>query len=123
MKNKLIFSETPCSRSNSPTASKLLPVFQVRLSAGLTLQMRTSCAPSRRSQTCDPVSAKIKPPLSPPDFYCGKSSQKAKDDEVHVSDGLAKLHEVAELMTEEELQQKAEEAKQAVVDAKNNPHK
>ncbi|WP_459176994.1 hypothetical protein [Ewingella americana] len=50
------------------------------------------------------------------------SEKKTKADEVHISDGLAKLHEVAELMTEEELQQKAEEAKQAVEDAKKNPH-
>lgn len=48
------------------------------------------------------------------------SDNKTKADEVHISDGLAKLHEVAELMTEEELQQKADEAKQAVEDAKNN---
>jgi len=51
------------------------------------------------------------------------SDNKTKADEVHISDGLAKLHEVAEMMTEEELQQKAEEAKQAVEDAKNNRHK
>ncbi|GAB2927843.1 hypothetical protein [Hafnia psychrotolerans] len=48
------------------------------------------------------------------------SDNKTKADAVHISDGLAKLHEVAELMTEEELQQKADEAKQAVEDAKNN---
>ena len=52
-----------------------------------------------------------------------KSENKTKADEVHISDGLAKLHEVAEQMTEEELQQKAEEAKQAVEEAKKNSHK
>ncbi|MES4613474.1 MAG: hypothetical protein ACTH8P_10865 [Ewingella sp.] len=52
-----------------------------------------------------------------------KSENKTKADEVHISDGLAKLHEVAEQMTEEELQQKAEEAKQAVEEAKKNRHK
>ena len=52
-----------------------------------------------------------------------QSEKKTKADEVHISDGLAKLHEVAEQMTEEELQQKAEEAKQAVEEAKKNRHK
>ncbi|KFC80936.1 hypothetical protein [Ewingella americana] len=52
-----------------------------------------------------------------------QSEKKTQADEVHISDGLAKLHEVAEQMTEEELQQKAEEAKQAVEDAKKNRHK
>lgn len=51
-----------------------------------------------------------------------KTDNKTKADEVHISDGLAKLHEVAEQMTEEELQQKAEEAKQAVEEAKKNRH-
>ncbi|MCC3717621.1 hypothetical protein LLS47_06690 [Rouxiella badensis] len=50
------------------------------------------------------------------------SESKTKADDVHVSDGLAKLHEVAEQLTEEELHQLAEEAKQAAEKAKKNPH-
>ncbi|WP_411704384.1 hypothetical protein [Edaphovirga cremea] len=41
-----------------------------------------------------------------------------ENQEVRVSDGLAKMHEAANLLTEEEIKQKAEEAKQAVEDAK-----
>jgi len=52
-----------------------------------------------------------------------QSEKKTKADEGHISDGLAKLHEVAEQMAEEELQQKAEESKHAVEDAKKNRHK
>ncbi|WP_167459629.1 hypothetical protein [Rahnella variigena] len=47
---------------------------------------------------------------------------KSKADDVHVSDGLGELLEVSEQLTEEEIQKAAEEAKQAVADAKNQKH-
>ncbi|WP_192938111.1 hypothetical protein [Rahnella sikkimica] len=47
---------------------------------------------------------------------------KSKADEVHVSDGLAELIEAAELLTEEEIEKAAEQAKKAVEDAKNQKH-
>ena len=43
---------------------------------------------------------------------------KSKADEVHVSHGLGELFEVSEQLTEEEFDKAAEEAKQAVEDAK-----
>jgi len=42
---------------------------------------------------------------------------KTKADEVHISDGFAKMHKVAEKLTEEELNQIAEDAKKAAEDA------
>ncbi|EIC84728.1 hypothetical protein [Serratia sp. M24T3] len=50
------------------------------------------------------------------------SENKTKADDVHVSDGLAEMHKVAEQLTEEELHKIAEEARKAAEDAKNNPH-
>ncbi|NMC22898.1 MAG: hypothetical protein GYA32_03975 [Serratia sp.] len=47
---------------------------------------------------------------------------KSKADDVHVSDGLAELFAVSEQLTDEEIQKAAEEAKQAVEDAKNQQH-
>ena len=47
---------------------------------------------------------------------------KSKADEVHVSDGLGELFEVSEQLTEEEIEKAAEEAKQAVEDAKKQKH-
>ncbi|MCG8709136.1 hypothetical protein JHU04_002370 [Brenneria sp. 4F2] len=43
--------------------------------------------------------------------------------EVSVSDGLAKMHEAADKLTEEEVAALAEEAKQAVMDAKKEAEK
>jgi len=50
------------------------------------------------------------------------SENKTKADDVHVSDGLAKLHKVAEQLTEDELNRLAEEARMAAEKAKKNPH-
>lgn len=47
---------------------------------------------------------------------------KSKADEVHVSDGLGELIQAAELLTKEEIEKAAEEAKKAVEDAKNQKH-
>ncbi|MBU9808881.1 hypothetical protein J1781_01710 [Rahnella sp. C60] len=47
---------------------------------------------------------------------------KSKADEVHVSDGLGELFEVSEQLTEEEIEKAAEEARQAVEDAKKQKH-
>lgn len=51
------------------------------------------------------------------------SENKTKADEVHVSDGLAELHEVAEELTEEEVQKIADRARKAAEDAKNSPQR
>jgi len=47
---------------------------------------------------------------------------KSKADEVHVSDGLGELLEVADQLTKEEIEKAAEGAKQAVEDAKKQKH-
>jgi len=47
---------------------------------------------------------------------------KSKADDVHISDGLGELIQVSEQLTEEELERAAEEAKQAVEDAKKQNH-
>ncbi|QLK61787.1 hypothetical protein GE278_13835 [Enterobacteriaceae bacterium Kacie_13] len=47
---------------------------------------------------------------------------KSKADDVHVSDGLAELIEVSEQLTEEEIEKAAQEARQAVEDAKKQKH-
>ncbi len=50
------------------------------------------------------------------------SENRTKADDVHISDGLAELHQVAEQLTEEEVHQIAEEAKKAAEDAKKKPN-
>lgn len=50
------------------------------------------------------------------------SENKSKADETHVSDGLAELLEASEQLTKEEIEKAAEEARQAVEDAKNQKH-
>ncbi|CAM3595106.1 MULTISPECIES: hypothetical protein [Rahnella] len=47
---------------------------------------------------------------------------KSKADDVHISDGLGELIQVSEQLTEEEIERAAEEAKQAVEDAKKQNH-
>lgn len=51
-----------------------------------------------------------------------ESENRTKAEDVHISDGLAKLHKVAEQLTEDELNRLAEEAKKAAEDARKNPH-
>lgn len=51
------------------------------------------------------------------------NENKTKADDVHVSDGLAEMHEAAEQLTEEEVQQIAEQARKAAEEAKKNPYK
>ncbi|WAS99649.1 hypothetical protein [Rouxiella chamberiensis] len=46
---------------------------------------------------------------------------KTKADEVHVSDGLAELHKVAEQLTPEELNELADAARKAAEEAKKHP--
>ncbi|MEG3135402.1 hypothetical protein SC206_17725 [Rouxiella sp. T17] len=50
-----------------------------------------------------------------------QGDNKTKADDVHVSDGLAEMHKVAEQLTEEELNRLAEEAREAAEYAKKHP--
>lgn len=50
-----------------------------------------------------------------------QGDNKTKADEVHVSDGLAELHKVADQLTDEELKRIADEARHAAEEAKKHP--